>query len=137
MLLTANRYKLLGTALVCGGLLIYEILSTRLLIVVLGQHVVIFAIAFAMLGMGAATSLMSLSGWPEPSTNKNQILSWIATILGLSYLLTLFLITLLNDQTNSLLANATDIGGLDTLVDTIRRSLFQRMLAYPVYTHTH
>jgi hypothetical protein len=127
-MLNSNGRRIAGTALVCFGLLVYEILSSRLLGIVVSAHVVIYAIALAMLGMGAATSIMSLGVWPESHTEKNRSLSWIATILGLSYLLSLFLLTLISGYSNTALESTMDLGGLDALIDAIRSDMFYKMV---------
>jgi hypothetical protein len=125
----SQRFQLLGTALVCLSILAYEILSTRLLSVVLEGHLIIFAIAFAMLGMGAAASFMSLGVWSESSERRTRALSWLAMSLGLSYLLCLAVLTVLSGWSNMVLDQAMDAGGLNTLVDTIRNNTFYRLVS--------
>ena len=71
----SQRFRLLGTALVCLSILAYEILSTRLVSVEMEAQFILMPIAFAMLGMGAATSFMSLGVWSESSEWRNSILS--------------------------------------------------------------
>lgn len=124
----SNGCKLAGTALVCFGILVYEILSTRLLSVVLEPNLIIFSIALAMLGMGAATSMMSLTAWPAVNSEKDRSLSWTATVLGVSYLLSLMILVLINDHFSSVIKAAMDAGGLAALVKTIRSFMLQKMI---------
>ena len=51
--------RLCGLGLACLSILAFEILSTRLLSVIISESVIIFAIAIAMLGLGAAASVNS------------------------------------------------------------------------------
>ncbi len=120
--------RLAGTALVCFGLLVYEILSTRLLSVVLEGHLVVFAIALAMLGMGAATSIMSLRASSVAEARRDRVLSLMAMILGLSYLIGLFLLVLTTGYANAALEDAMDAGGFTALIEAIRGSMFIRMM---------
>src|SRR5262245_50115926 len=55
----ASIISLLGVGFACLSILAFEILSTRLLSVVLVPNVIILAIAIAMLGLGSAASIVS------------------------------------------------------------------------------
>lgn len=123
-----QAFRLIGTALVCLSILAYEILSTRLVGVALDLDFVILPIALGMMGMGAATSIMSLVVWPEVSERRTATLSWLATSLGLSYGLGLALLTAYGAWVNIGLDNAMDAGGLSGLADTIREHLFSRLV---------
>jgi hypothetical protein len=116
-----------GTALVCLGLLAYEILSTRLLSVVLEGHLIVFAIALAMLGMGIATSFLSLQDSAEKLSKPPLTFSYAATWLGFCYLISLGFLTFVNNGSNAVLEGAMDRGGLDALVASIRASMNQKM----------
>jgi hypothetical protein len=124
----SNGCKLAGTALVCFSILVYEILSARLLSVVLEPHLIIFSIALAMLGMGAATSMMSLTTWPAVNSEKDRSLSWAATALGISYLLSLIILVLISNHVNFAIKAAIDGGGLTALVETIRSLMLKKMV---------
>ena len=124
---------LIGTFFLCFGLLVYEIFCSRLLAIVVGNHVVIFVIAFAMLGMATATSFMSLSGWPPKDTVKWRELSLICILLGISYAGSLFLITLLNSYFNGELASSMAQGGLNSLAKTIQDSILLKCTVYGVF----
>jgi hypothetical protein len=119
--------RLLGTALVCLGLLAYEILSTRLLSVVLEAHLIVFAIAIAMLGMGAATSFLSLQDKPAKLSKPPLTFSYAATWLAACYLISLGCLTFVNNGANVVLESAIERGGLDALVSVIRANMNQKM----------
>src|SRR5262245_41952881 len=128
MLQTASWSKMLGTALICGGLLAYEILSSRLLSVVLEGHMVVFAIALAMLGMGAATSFFSLRPARTAYTTSAVSLSYAATILGLVYVVGMACLTIVSDNSNAIVETAINAGGLDALVNSIRANMLSKMI---------
>lgn len=121
-------YRSAGTGLICLGLLVYEVLSVRLLSIVIGGPLAIFAIAFAMLGMGAATSFMTVNKWPDVGRDSNVILARVATVLGLAYPLCIFLLTLSSEHVNATLEGAMAVDGLAGLIDAIRDNLVWRML---------
>jgi hypothetical protein len=123
----ATRDRLLGTALVCLGLLAYEIMSARLLSVVLEAHVIVFAIALAMLGMGVATSFLSLQDAPEKLSKSPLTFSHAATALAFCYLISLGILTLVNSAANAVTEGALDRGGLAALVDVIRATMNRKM----------
>lgn len=120
--------KFIGTGLVCLGLLAYEIFTARLLSVVLEEHLIIFAIALAMLGMGAATSLSSLGKVEAKYQISPDRLAGLASALGVSYLLCLAWLTLLNENSNSLIESAIDRGALPGLIESIRTTMLSKML---------
>jgi hypothetical protein len=128
MLQTATWPKILGTALICGGLLAYEILSSRLLSVVLEGHLVVFAIALAMLGMGAANAFFSSRPAGARYTASTVSLSHAATILGVVYVVSVGCLTLVNDSSNAVIETAIDTGGLDALVNSIRTNMLSKMM---------
>jgi hypothetical protein len=123
------RFPLIGTALVCLSILAYEILATRIVGVALDLHFVILPIALAMMGMGIATSFMSLGTWSEVSERRTATLSWLACGLGLSYVFSLAVLTLYGTWVNTGLDTAMDAGGLSALADTIRDNLLIRLIA--------
>jgi hypothetical protein len=124
----AKRLRSAGTALVCFGLLVYEVFSVRLLSVVVEGPMAIFAIAFAMLGMGAATSIMSLTDRPQPGTDQDGLLGRLATMLGLAYPLCLLLVAATSEQTNTTLEAAISAGGFDGLIGAIRDNFLTQMI---------
>jgi hypothetical protein len=107
---TMQASKLIGTALICFGLLSFEIVTARILGVVLETHLAIFAIALAMLGMGAATSAMSLGDSPERRTTHPLFFSYTGAFLGLSYVACFVGIAIFNVDTNADVENAIDQG---------------------------
>lgn len=119
----SNWCRPLGTGLICFGLLVYEILSTRLISVSIGSEIGIFAIAFAMLGMGAATSLMSLLQWPRPGADTDRFLSVSATVLGISYVVCLALLTQISEASNATLEAAMDANGLNGLIEATKETI--------------
>ncbi len=127
-MMTPRIYRSAGTALICFGLLVYELFCARLLSVVIEGQMAIFAIAFAMLGMGAATSIMSLAEWPRPATDPDRSLSRLATILGLAYPLCLMLVTAASEQTNTILEAAMTTGGFHGLIASIRDNFVTQMM---------
>ena len=113
--------RIVGTSSLCGGVLVYQILSTRLLSVVLNESTIIIAISFAMLGMGVATSLMS--GVRQVRSDRTDAqLCWIGLLIGVSYVVVLAVIALLNDHFNVILDAAAREGGLPELVATIQET---------------
>jgi hypothetical protein len=116
-----------GTGLICLGLLAFEILTTRLLSVVIDPSTILYAIAFAMLGMTAATSLMSLRTSESGGLLRPDRLGWVGFALGLSYLAALFLISDFNEAFNGALEQAIDIGGQVLIAETMRATLFGNM----------
>lgn len=128
-MLGPRMHRLAGTALICFGLLVYEILTTRLLGIAVGGPIAIFAIAFAMLGMGAATSLMSLVAWPRPNVDRDVVLSRIATVLGLSYPLCILLLTLSTENANAMYEHAIEVGGSVGLFKTMNGTVFSRIVS--------
>jgi hypothetical protein len=127
-MVNSGIYRSAGTALVCFSLLVYELFSARLLSVVVEGQMAIFAIAFAMLGMGAATSIMSVTNWPRSGTNRDESLSRLAMILGLAYPLCLMLVAAASEQTNTILEAAMTAGGFHGLIDTIRENFLTQMI---------
>jgi len=124
----ARTFRSVGTGLVCFGLLVYEVFSVRLLSVIVDGPMAIFAIAFAMLGMGAATSIMSLTNRPSPGTDQDALLGRLAAVLGLAYPLCLMLIAAVSEQTNTALEAAISAGGFNGLVGAIRDNFLGRMV---------
>lgn len=125
---SATWSKILGTALICGGLLAYEILSSRLLSVVLEGHLVVFAIALAMLGMGAANAFFSLRPAGARYTANAISLSYAATTLGVVYVVSAACLTIVSDNSNAIVETAIAAGGLDALVGSIRANMLSKML---------
>lgn len=113
--------RIVGTAFIGCALLSYEILTTRLLGMVLGDHVVILAVAYAMLGTGAAASVMSTRS--ERTFAGPAWLGILALLLGLSSIIVLLVLTLLSAGTNAALNAAIRSGGLYGVVMTIRATL--------------
>lgn len=120
---------LVGTFLLCAGLLVYEIFCSRLLAIVVGPHIVIFVIALAMLGMAAATSTMSI-GDRNYSTAKWQTMSILCILLGITYAGSLCVVTLLNNHFNSQITRSIAQGGLTALVTTIQDSILLKWVLY-------
>jgi hypothetical protein len=116
-----------GTFMLCFGLLAFEVFCARLLSVVVGDFLVIFVIALAMLGMSTAASVMSLTRWPPRGEPKYKQISLLCLTLGVAYLGTLFFLTLSNDYYNVQLSRAMDIGGLDSLVSIFFNSFFAKI----------
>lgn len=125
---SARICRLVGTGLLCLGLLVYELFSVRLLSVIIGGPLAIFAISFAMLGMGAATSLMSVSRSPREDRYSDEALAKLGTILGIVYVLCIGLLTLSSDHVNAGLDAAMALGGLKGLIEAIRDNLLGRMV---------
>jgi hypothetical protein len=124
----ATRSRILGTALICGGLLAYEILSSRLLSVVLEGHLVVFAIALAMLGMGAANAFFSSRPTGACHAASATSLSHGATVLGVVYVVSAACLTIVGDHSNAITETAIGAGGLDALVASIRANMLSKML---------
>jgi hypothetical protein len=123
-----DTIRAIGTGLICGGLLLYQILSTRVLSVVLDEHIIILAISIAMLGMGASTSLASI----VPQTKHkggDKILCWLSCLLGVSYVISLLLVTYVNDDFNGQFDAAALEGGLPSLVKSIRGAAMAKMVS--------
>jgi hypothetical protein len=118
--------RITGTALICGGLLVFQILSTRLLGMVLDGSVIIIAISIAMLGMGVATSLMSLGARRQTRDSWSR-LSWIGMLIGLSYIFSLILTAQMNDQFNTTLEKAVEEGGIKLYIAFYLETLFLKM----------
>ena len=116
-----------GTFFICFGLFAFEILCTRLLAVVVGPLLVIFAIAIAMMGMSASTSFLSLCTWPTNNSFKYKEVSWICLFLCLSYLISLFCISLFNNSLNKEIDVLLTNGGLGSLISSFHGNLFYRM----------
>lgn len=120
--------KFVGTGLVCFSLLAFEIVTARILGMVLESHLAIFAIALAMLGMGAATSILTLGKQPQGKSDSQKSLSLLALVLGISYFGCFAGIALFSARTNSGIEAVLDLGGFGALVDAIRESLTQKIL---------
>lgn len=88
----------------------------------------IFAIAFAMLGMGAATSIMCLTDRPRPGAGQDAVLGRLATILGLAYPVCLLLVAAASEQTNTTLEAAISVGGFNGLIGAIRDNFLGQMI---------
>lgn len=119
-------FRIVGTGLVCGGLLIYQILSARLLSLVLDPSLIMLAISFAMLGMGVATSLMSLRK-ASTITAPDKSLSLLSLALGISYVVVFVLIVRLNDRFNDLLDVVAAQGNSWLLFESLRATFFTKM----------
>ena len=124
---STDANKLMGTALVCFSLLSFEIFTARILGIVAEAHLAVFAIALAMLGMGVATSALSLRRTPIKKASAPLLLSRVAALLGLSYLLCFFCITLFSATTNASVEGVIDVGGLVALVDNIRDNAVKKL----------
>ena len=120
--------RFFGTGAVCFGLLGFEIVTARILGVVLESHLAIFAIALAMLGMGAATSVLSLQDPARGKAASPAFLSALAMLLGLTYLACFVGIALFSARSNINIEQAIDFGGLAALVESIRESIVHRIL---------
>jgi hypothetical protein len=112
-------FTFIGTALAACGLLSYEILTTRLVGVVIGGHTALLAIAFAMIGMGFATSLLSIDDKPERAWSSKS-LSITVALLGLSYVTVLFALSWVTTESNALFDRAIVDGGLNALLRAMR-----------------
>lgn len=122
------RLKLIyGTFFLSFGLLVYEILCTRMLVIVVGPSLVIFVIALAMLGISTATSFMTLSSWPPKDIPRLSELSWTSIILGITYLLVIFFLTLFNHYSNTLIDSSLGMGEIKFLVSSFQSNLFARI----------
>ena len=117
--------RILGTGLICGALLVYQILSARLLGLVIEPSVIIFTISISMLGMGAATSLMSLRRFRAGAAGAR--LGWLAGALGLSYIATFAMVASLNDAFNTALESAVDVGGRQAYFTIVLTTLYTKM----------
>lgn len=124
----SRGFPLIGTALICLSILAYEILSTRIVGVALDLHFVILPIALAMMGMGVATSFMSLGVLSKAPERRTATLSWLTTGLGLSYLLGLAALTAYGSWVNAGLDHVMEAGGLSGLADAIRDNLKFRLV---------
>ena len=118
--------RAVGTGLVCLGLLAFEILTTRLLSVVIDASTILTAIAFAMLGMTVATSMMSLRQ-TEAGLPGMRSLPWLGILLGVSYLGAMLLVADFNTKFNGVLEQAIDEGGQVLIAGVIRETLFRNM----------
>lgn len=125
---TAQRYRAAGTALVCFSLLVYEVFSARLLSVVVEGEMAIFALALAMLGMGAATSVMSLTEWPRDTLDRDRLLSRLAIALGLAYPICLLFLTATSEHNNTAIDAAMTAGGFQGLIGAIRDNILVEMI---------
>lgn len=123
----ANKYwaRIVGTGLVCGALLVYQILSARILGVVIEPSLIIFTISVAMLGMGVATSLMSLRARGEARMPVR--LGWLAAGLGLSYIAVFAMVVHLNEGFNAALESAVDLGGRRAYIAVVLETLYAKM----------
>lgn len=119
--------RLLGMALACLSILSFEILSAQLLGVVLQPMFIIFAIAIAMLGMGAAASVASLSNHGRPRWVGERNAENLLWLLAFSYPLVLYLITALSDANNVIFNEAIADGGESRLYITIYSRIFSDM----------
>ena len=106
-----QSYSFIGTFFVCLSLLAFEIFCARLLAVVVGAFLVLFVLALAMLGMSAATSMMSLVDWPKRDTPRNGTLSLLCLLLGGSYLGALLQMTVANGSSNERYAHRCSARG--------------------------
>lgn len=118
--------RMIGTACVGCALLSYEILTTRLLGMVIGDHVVILAVACAMLGTGAAASAMSVAS--ERAFQGRARLGVLALLLGIACIAVLFVLTLASGNANAAMNAAIKSGGLYNLVGTIRAELQSQLI---------
>jgi hypothetical protein len=119
-------FRIIGTAFVSGGLLVFQILSSRLLGLVLDGSVIIMAIAIAMLGMGVATSLVSIRS-RNIAQRSSRRLAWIGIATGLSYVLSLLLVANANDAFNRALESAVGEGGLSGFTGLYTTTVFSKM----------
>lgn len=123
-----RKLRSAGTAMVCFSLLVYEVFSSRLLSVVVEGHMAIFAIALAMLGMGAATSIMSLTDWPRKGAGQDRVLSRLALVLGIIYPLCLLVVAVTNEQNNTVIDAAIAGAGFKGLIGAIQENLLNQMV---------
>ena len=77
-----------------------------------------------MLGMGAATSIMSLC-----RQGRDAGVSWIAILLGASYVASLILLTQINASFNEHLDASTRDGGFASVISAILATDFEKMAA--------
>lgn len=118
-----NRSVLTGTFLLCFGMLAFEILSTRLLSIVVGPYLVIFVIALAMLGMSFAASLLSIrTRWTTWLSAPGAIPA-LTVLLAFSYVASLFALNLTGDYFNDHVRSAIEDGGIESFVDFVLRTL--------------
>lgn len=120
--------KLLGTGLICGGLLMFEIFSTRLLSVILDGQFIIFTIALAMLGTGTATSMSSISRLKTNQKLDSDSLGLTGLFLGLSYIVCLFFISQVCTYSNNIVNSVIESGGLIALVEHIRSNIINQLI---------
>jgi hypothetical protein len=124
----SKQYRITGTALICFGILVYEVLSARLLTVTISGPLAIFAIAFAMLGMGAAASIMSLYGQPQAKSGNDRAIGRLALLLGIAYPACLLFIAAVGEHSNNTLETAMNAGGFSGLIDSLRENLLLRLI---------
>ncbi len=109
--------RLLGTFLLCLSLLVYEVFCTRLLAVVVGDHLIYYVFALAMLGMSFACSLMSVVRWRPAGRRRELAQSFLCLALGVCFAATLVAVTLVNQHLNARFASVADAGGLAGLIE--------------------
>lgn len=114
--------RLLGTFLLCLSLLVYEIFSSRLLSVVVGDHLIYYVFAMAMLGMSFASSLMSVVRWRPVGHLRERAQSLLCVGFGLCFAATLVAVTRFNRELNAHFGAAVDTGGLAALIDSVASS---------------
>ena len=109
----------LGTFLACLGALFLEIVATRVLGVVQGPETILYTVATAMLGMGAAGSLFSVIRWrPNPAQARKA--AGIFCILAAISIVGLFAVaTAWKLIDNERAAASFTGGGFDHLLEAI------------------
>ncbi|WP_126176419.1 hypothetical protein [Tsuneonella rigui] len=99
-----------GVGLVCASALIFQVFFTRILSVILTEQVILMAISFALLGMGAAATYVSTRDDYRPITDKRMAI--LAVALTVSYLAAFYLSSLLSGAYNREIdATVTKSGG--------------------------
>ncbi|MAG58130.1 MAG: hypothetical protein CMJ83_17735 [Planctomycetes bacterium] len=106
----------LGTFLACLGALFLEILATRVLGVVTGPETIYYTVATAMLGMGAAGSLLTVLKWNPTAERARRQAAVLCVLAAVSVVFLFAFSRWLKAELNAAGDRAVAGGGLEGLI---------------------
>ncbi|MBW2419374.1 MAG: hypothetical protein JRH19_12560 [Deltaproteobacteria bacterium] len=104
-----------GLLLISSAIILLEIALTRVFAIMLWHHLTYMVISIAMLGFGAAGSILTMRGTPEDPRRVDAPLALLATGFGVSVCVTFFLSTLVSVDTLEIWRNKWDFVSLAQL----------------------
>lgn len=127
-MLTFERKRAVAFSSICASSLIFQVFSTRLLSVVIAEQLILFAVSFALLGMGVAASAVSLR--KAEFSVSDRTLSLISAGLVLSYAGAIYLCSVTGEIENTKVSQIVALGGGERLFEYLRSTMFNKMVVF-------